>query len=100
MERFTKGPWHHDKKLSAVKNDDGYIICSGDSYGVPEITANISLIAAAPEMYDELVDSKTAFEFIVENSLVNAIYLPALHEQIESITAILAKARGEKLAQP
>lgn len=110
MEKFTKSPWvigattdNAPFCVDAKCNNDGvtFEVCSVwgsnvDTEPCEQSQANASLIAAAPEMYQELIDAKTGFEFIIENSLVNAIYLPALHQQVESINSILAKARGGK----
>lgn len=87
--------WSYIRAELEVISQTGVSVCdlSTDSSRYHE---SGHLIAAAPEMYNELVDAKAAFESIAENYLVNAIYLSALHEQIESITALLAKARGEK----
>lgn len=86
--KFTKGPWH-------VK--DGVVVCCGDSGGysrvayaysghsIPytsEILSNAHIIAAAPEMY----------EILIQLQIGGGLGI-ARHRQIEKL---LAKARGEQ----
>ena len=82
--KFTPDGWHVE----------GRSVCIGDTVYVPalwckdktdeECRANANLIAAAPEMYKELLRLSNLFR-------KNAIYL----DEREKIENILRKARGE-----
>ena len=89
--KFTKGEWiafypHeiHNSGHVSVENEEGRQICISEVYksNLDEGTANVRLIAAAPEMYDLL------------NSIENdADRIPTfLWDKIQSV---LAKARGD-----
>lgn len=87
-EKFTKGEWVSTGVQVGVEDKSdtqsyGMImsICHIDAYDFPEDwKANAHLIAAAPEMYEEL------------KNLLD----PSMHwEDYERIEKLLAKARGE-----
>ena len=69
MSKFTKGKWGYHDKLGLILTYDerGYVIATvrnagGESvFGAsPEGQANARLIAAAPEMYEELIFAMAA----------------------------------------
>lgn len=78
MEKFTKGPWNKNGRL--IYSGYKFIATASqtDVTGWPELEANSSLIAAAPEMYKFLKDIASG----------NGVDYP--------IEQLLAKARGEK----
>lgn len=112
MSKFTQGPWEieiHDASFCEVSvySQDGIFIASTrararemdnsnrfsfskeDQSGWEMDKLNAALIAAAPEMYDEIESALTEIENFGEN----------LHERlacVENLRAVLAKARGKK----
>lgn len=95
--RFDNGPWrtHLVDETLICGNDDGRVVEVAqalDDYetdkGVERITANAHLIAAAPDMYEALLQCREYLKHSLgSTSEVNPY--PALD-------AALAKARGEK----
>lgn len=98
-EMFTKGPW--SKKagrfgdVNLFKSQDLVATVSCETISDEMRRANATLIAVSPDMYYELKGVVMGLELLIDNSAVNALYLPALYEQVERIEALLAKARGE-----
>ncbi len=94
--KFTKGEWvsfyPHELLNSgnaSVENELGRRICTSDVYksNLKEVTANMNLIAAAPEMYKML-------DLITDSSnMEDAEH--ALRENFQEALKLLAKARGE-----
>lgn len=95
----TPGPWWVD--------DDGYIAAgSGDTYvtiaeglapsdNLDEITANLSLLAAAPELLAALNDMVQTVEYLAPKKFDDAEHEREFHARIEKARATLSKARGE-----
>lgn len=95
-EKFTKGPWFYEEATGEIYSDNyAEIICDMLPTGDEEFDANAALVAASPDMYTELKEASKGLQLLIDNSAVNALYLPALYEQVERIEALLAKARGE-----
>lgn len=101
-QKFTKGPWNNVKKqdyynhgltehyydVYHIINAKGEIIAKLTAEGMGKdknIKANAALLAAAPEMYDLLLDIVTDYQ-CMPNPAVMA----------DKIEAILKKARGEE----
>ena len=87
--KFTKGEWvSHDKRPYcngfSIFAGSQYVAFVGDSDNVTECETNANLIAAAPEMYEELQE--------VSNWLNSRFGMGDWHKDIEKL---LAKARGE-----
>lgn len=56
MEKFTQGPWFYKKDLVTIFSEEGDIcdlVTSSNGKQMP-VEANGYLIAAAPEMYEQL----------------------------------------------
>lgn len=97
--KFTPGPWtieytiREKYHLGQLRKADSSHIVVGANLPLAElhlgnVNANAYLIAAAPEMYDEIESALTEIENFGEN----------LHERlacVENLRAVLAKARGE-----
>jgi hypothetical protein len=84
--KFTKGKWSaHDKRPQcngfSIFAENQYVAFVGDSDDNTDCKANANLIAAAPEMYEMLVQLQ------IEGGLGIA-----RHRQIDRL---LSKARGE-----
>lgn len=81
-EKFSKGGWVIDERISGViENEDG-VICD-----VWSGTHDAHLIAAAPEMYDALQEISAFASFKPDNKELQLIKI--------DIEKLLAKARGE-----
>lgn len=98
MSEYTKGPWKEDgteycHRLShgVVNGDEDVVIAHCDS-------ENLSLIAAAPELYEAL---KRAQMFIKNGIEAGYIQMPdadcpdPAHGTLPTIDAALSKANGE-----
>ena len=85
--KFTKGPWKlFNAKGDIVSTETGDIIIRwDDSHTDDQQIADARLIAAAPEMYDLLLDIVTDYQ-CMPNPAVMA----------DKIEAVLKKARGEE----
>lgn len=93
-EKFTPGPWKFEPGESAwIQSDSGNAdICEmPTSYwevsDFPELYANASLIAAAPELYEALQAAEGLFRHTFAED-------GTIHKQM---IAALAKARGEQV---
>ena len=93
--KWLKGPWDFDTELGQVVTPEETILdidycCTIDSDDQREATGH--LIAAAPELYEALVEARRyvlgAYECAFPNESENQRIL-------ESVDAALAKARGE-----
>ena len=106
MSKHTKGPWVVDEmtsispaddlslEIASVQNIDNV---SGKWMLLEESQANARLIAAAPELYDELVQADAQMQMAyecVESGRYNEalLHLGALSR---TRSAAIAKARGE-----
>jgi hypothetical protein len=84
--------------VTCTKPDGDYDVCHVGNG--PDSVANAHLIAAAPEMYEELrdaeVDINTLFGTLERNPKHYASAREQLEKRAESIRALLAKVRGEE----
>lgn len=85
--KFTKGPWKFNTTKTALlgfnsKNEHSFIYNASPYKSIEPTNADAALIAAAPEMYEEL-------------SLVFETF-KRLNMAYEPIDRLLKKARGEK----
>ena len=62
MSEFTKGKWIIDRDGSAIFSDseDCYVAELSPANSDEQVAANARLIAAAPEMYEELIFAMAA----------------------------------------
>jgi hypothetical protein len=81
---FTPGPWQARKKLVHVEGKGTVALVHNPWNNEGEREANARLIAAAPELYEALIEIR---EF---SALSNA--------SASRIDALLAKARGEQVS--
>ena len=89
-EKFTRGPWYLGKygelKSEKGKGSEGQVrlrMTCNAMFDDAEAEANMRLIAAAPEMYEALIECMECLD-LKEGS-----------EPYDTAAAILAKARGE-----
>ena len=94
--KFTKGPWHIASKCyinSSVPT--GYVAFIPPDH--EDIRGNLSLIAAAPEMYDQ--GEKSIQDFYAIARRLDYLQFNDMARECEAfaehIKAILKKARGE-----
>lgn len=95
----TPAPWWVD--------DDGYIAAgSGDTYvtvaeglapsdDLDEITANLNLLAAAPELLAALEDMVQTVEYLAPEKFDDPEHEREFNARLEQARSTLAKARGE-----
>lgn len=106
--KFTKGVWSVGRRGSVISTEsDGITINGGTGsdadiyYGGNLICEsvsdnNASLIAAAPDMYHQVVNYRHLLECIVNAAgFVNSSGLDSFKEYLEEVEAVLSKARGE-----
>ena len=84
--KWTPGPWHIDKECGGVFSKTCLYVCD-----IPSEHGNASLIAAAPELYEELADARELVQ-----ALINEGYT-GYTGQRGRIDAALSKARGEQI---
>lgn len=102
MERFTKGEWLVVKegvyiRIESEDQSDGMLqaIARIESYDLPdEWKANASLIAAAPEMYDDIKRDVDWLKQMRNFFVIGSDGFRACSLRIESKQKLLAKARG------
>ena len=89
--RWTPGPWACHPSAFMADGDDkrAYFIVSGLGFS-GKADANAHLIAAAPELYEELEKARRTIQALIDDGYTG--YL----EFRNSIDAALAKARGEQ----
>jgi len=98
--KFTPGPWHwvdHGSFIN-IESKDCNSIASLFSYATPEIEEpNAHLIAAAPDMYEELECARDVFRFYQSHHEFKGGTEKAIRnkEIADRIDRLLAKARGE-----
>ena len=80
MIEHTQGPW---KVVGLSVISDSGIICNPPSGAIGELEANARLIAAAPDMLDELDEWHT---YLFESGHL---------AKAEQVMALIAKAKGE-----
>lgn len=102
--KFTKGEWvafyPHELLNSghaSVESESGRQICMTEAYksNLEEVTANMNLIAAAPEMYDEIERDIEWLESILAEFAIGSPMHGSILSRIQEKQSILAKARGE-----
>ena len=96
--KFTKRPWHTIG--CKVVDKDGFTVAKC-GYTLDkteeEAEANAVLMAAAPEMYDELAEVGAVInEFLYAKGDDRAVLRNDLKESVGKIETLLAKARGEE----
>ena len=99
MAEHTPGPWRSDSPyVSAPSGEHRKIVADCDQYDEceylsdDECEANIRLIAAAPELLEQLERTVTGFE----RCMVHAGSDPEFaREAAKAARAVIAKARGE-----
>lgn len=105
MEEFTKGPWFVSdgkpylviKGKVCVSGEDGEpIVVADTNYYFEESRANASLIAAAPEMYDDIKLDIDWLKRLRSLFVLGSDGFRSCSLRIESKEKLLAKARGEK----
>lgn len=88
----TPAPWRcHDKRpncsgYSIFGNDGQYIGFVGDSDELTPIDANAHLIAAAPELLEQLIRLRNKI----------ASYKPDDEDDLDIVDAVIAKALGQQ----
>lgn len=88
----TPAPWRcHDKRpncsgYSIFGNDGQYIGFVGDSDELTPIDANAHLIAAAPELLEQLIRLRNKI----------ASYKPDYDDDLDIVDAVIAKALGQQ----
>lgn len=97
MEKFTKGEWivYPSGSFVAVESEYGSNIYNRDVYQstIVEQMANAHLIAAAPEMYAELLADVARITKILET--FTGLKNEPLNNELSRKIKLLAKARGE-----
>jgi hypothetical protein len=106
---FTPGPWRTGRQRKIYAEGDelpvGQAIAKEREFA--EATANARLIAAAPELFEALSDSRAAIASLAEDTFGEVILeyddngypvcgYPVRDELLAKIDAALAKARGEQ----
>lgn len=104
--KFTPGPWEvtdafgpNPDGSGVSEPEKGVLVCSGTGYfGREGLKANLNLIAAAPEMYEELQECASLLAFLVRHleGRMGEGALTDMHLKAESAFEVLAKARGEE----
>ncbi|HEM8274934.1 TPA: hypothetical protein U2M58_003924 [Providencia stuartii] len=90
--KHTPAPWRcHDKRpncsgYSIFGNDGQYIAFVGDSDQLSPIDANAHLIAAAPELLEQLIRLRNKI----------ASYKPDDEDDLDIVDAVIAKALGQQ----
>ena len=98
--KFTPGPWYVGSgtyegrniySVASVTDDEGFtyqpLVASAEDDGIKCWDANARLIAAAPDLLDELLD---VLDWAVTERA------PLRKQEIESIRKVIAKATGEQ----
>ncbi|EDU57682.1 hypothetical protein [Providencia stuartii] len=90
--KHTPAPWRcHDKRpncsgYSIFGNDGQYIAFVGDSDQLSPIDANAHLIAAAPELLEQLIRLRNKI----------ASYKPDDDDDLDIVDAVITKALGQQ----
>ncbi|MEQ5147917.1 hypothetical protein ABN250_08875 [Providencia stuartii] len=90
--KHSPAPWRcHDKRpncsgYSIVGNDGQYIGFVGDSDEISPIDANAHLIAAAPELLEQLIRLRNKI----------ASYKPDDDDDLDIVDAVITKALGQQ----
>lgn len=105
MEKFTKAPWfvYDGKQFLIIRGkvcangDDGEpIVVADTNHYFSESRANAALIAAAPEMYDDIKLDIDWLKRLRSLFVLGSDGFRSCSLRIESKEKLLAKARGEK----
>jgi hypothetical protein len=102
-EKWTKGPWrigkrHADGSFAIHAQDSSVVHCKPFSSSMKSWGANAHLIAAAPTMFQELLDTDDALTKLI-NDLCNFVDKPSMaivEEWQRSVRVTIAKARGDR----
>lgn len=105
--KFTKGPWRTWHNGAHWQFDDaegrqlGDLCAAEVSRGIAAAAANGHLIAAAPDLYAEAERSRIALE---SAAALLAVAWPThagfMRNRADALAKVLAKARGEVVADP
>lgn len=96
--KHTKGPWRISQNVSrhVIGPKGGVVTCgelTWDGPGSTEVAdANARLIAAAPEMLDELINMTARFKAAIMQAGTDEEFAELA---VASARAIIARARGE-----
>lgn len=95
--KFTPGPWYAvNQHVVSKQTMDGVARAYGRGPNSwDEAYANVSLISAAPELYEALVELVTEYESTVDGEYSGTELLAEMLEPAVRARAALAKARGE-----
>lgn len=99
--KFTKGPWVVDNGACVYCDDaTGSIVAECQDFlyvykGGKEESANAHLIAAAPDMYEEIAHDIKLLKREAQNYVLGSYELLAVNARIDKKQKLLAKARGE-----
>ena len=93
MSEFTKGKWIIDRDGSAIFSDseDCYVAELSPANSDEQVAANARLIAAAPDMYDELYD---ALQLLKGKSSWDG---DEFSQQAKSIQELLSRIDGKEV---
>ena len=106
-EKFTQGPWEatmfngkskHEIIYFEIEGPNGEHVAENHQCGgnTPETdSANATLIAAAPEMYEELQRAFERFDDFSKFAVLQGAATKLLKNDVERIEKLLQKARGE-----
>lgn len=96
MNKYTPGPWYINSYGDCVSGNG--IVLAEKPHGInPNWEANAYLIAAAPELLEELETTLKALDlFRLACTFQQDMIVPLwVNERIDNITFLIAKARGE-----
>ena len=95
--KFTKGVWATDSLMVYAVGGEIVADCDfGTIEMIEEESANASLIAAAPDMYDVLIELRSSLLAMVSCGIVGELNHEYVIDKMKAIDAVLANARGEQ----
>jgi hypothetical protein len=89
MNKHTPGPWSHDEIWGLISTENGAEICALHSGNV----ANARLIAAAPDMLDELRRAQGELATALRDGAEH-LTPDMLRRWFNGVSAAIAKAEG------
>lgn len=93
--KFTPAPWHTTNDGYNVKNETDIMICLNSfEDDVEQCKANANLIAAAPELYEALVELLNDTKMFYESGDAGNFDCEEM-DVFKRVRKALAKARGE-----